>query len=327
MADKLLGGTGADAHQYAFQIEVRNMNKEYYGPTAHTSWKLWLADSQDYVVDGTPETLYFHTDPKTVLPIAEEVDKGFGVYQDDLITMTELGVVVKSTLPSAIAGALDTVLEDGDYISFDGLKVSTDNLMTDVRFTLPNGFNVDLTTFLAYPEGQSWRDDHWPTGTCRDNMVAAHNKMEFPGCTFSAHVKYGFSIKAIIPPYSKTNCVNMFYIELGYKGTSLDGTTQNTRLGAKALEAPIVRTIRNFRIDYSSNQVATSNYLTVEFFLVTPLTDADQGIVIAGQEANANFIFVCFQEVFFEAEGYNRLPSDYGCQFSAQRYHLFVQLA
>lgn len=83
--------------------------------------------------------------------------------------------------------------------------------------------------------------------------------------------------------------------------------TVSSRMHAKFLPAPTIRTLRNAQVTFQTNRVSSDNTLTFTFHLVTPLTEADDGIVIEGIGSNQDFDFKCYTEVYDFPEFNTRL--------------------
>lgn len=112
-----------------------------------------------------------------------------------------------------------------------------------------------------------------------------------------------------------------FYPRYAGQEISLQGYGENSRIGARRIDAPLVRAVRDARIDYSSNRAGDNNIFSITFYLVTPFITRDDGIIIEGQEANSAFQFGCNTVIFHRWPPSLQRAPRYAC-FTGDRYIL-----
>mmetsp|Transcript_863 Transcript_863/g.1807 ORF Transcript_863/g.1807 Transcript_863/m.1807 type:complete len:3591 (+) Transcript_863:462-11234(+) len=303
--------------KYGFQITVTLATD--YSQATQNGWKLFLADSRDYVVDGVMDTLNFLRNPLADGSETSQTDKAFGLYKGDFGTMP-LSIKLNSMTPTSQAGNFGTMM------TFDGILVPT-AVATTLRIVAPAGFKFNgkpsglVDSFIGFPDGSAGRA-LWKCDAPPKIETIIQNQLRFQNCQFAANVMYGFSIEVQVPNFSPSDTGNIFIIEMGYQGTDITGSGTSTRLDAKIIDAPMVKAVRNTLLDYSSNRAQDQQKMTIDLRLITALTTLDDGIVIEGQGGNSQYTFTCYSETFPFA-GYERFPGNYGCQFANQRYTLY----
>ncbi|CAD7947927.1 unnamed protein product [Amoebophrya sp. A25] len=303
--------------KYGFQLTAV-LASEYSQATQNT-WKLYVADSRDYVVDGVRDTLNLMRDSFTGTGTVPQTDKAFGLFKSDFDLMP-ISIKMNSMMPTSLAGNFGTMM------TFDGIQ-TTVATATTLRIVAPPGFKFNgkpaglVDTFVGFPGSQGGR----ALWKCRAPPVISddmRDQLRFEECQFAANVMYGFDIEVVIPDFSASDAGNMFIVEMGFQGTDITGSGTSTRLHARMIESPLIKAVRNTLLDYSSNRAQDTQRLTISLRLVTALDTLDDGIVIEGREGNTQFQFTCYSETF-PFPGFMRFPTDYGCQFANQRYTLY----
>ncbi|CAD7947947.1 unnamed protein product [Amoebophrya sp. A25] len=323
--------------QYGFAVRVKH-SLEFNNPQDFTMWKLFVADSNDFVVDGTRDTLFFQKDSKEGATDAA-ADKAFGLYVTDFTKMPTISVAVENLMPAAYKPQGDK----GTYVSFDGFRLLADLHGVTLRFTNPTGWRWTVdpgVVFVDRPRG-TMGYLAWP---CANLEVSQFTQARFTGCKFQGMQTYGFSMEATVPDLSPTYSANVFYLELGFMGTQVTNSTDNGtyRYNAAPIDAPLVRALRNTVFGYRTARAGSENVVTIQFRLISMLTAKEEALVIEGEGKNALFHFRCDkrqydtttgltyviteQNIFdFGPPDFVRLPHAYGCKDDVEgKLYLYV---
>ena len=282
--------------KYGFSMHVINAQALNF-PSDFRNWKIYIADSYNNVVDGTTDTMPMVQNPNEAQP-EDQMDKAFGIFQSNFQTIRKLNITVPSPLiPQRLSEQLEWVTLDG-WVMPEKIEFATFRLILPYGWQWPDDKDKE---YQGWPAGETGRAS-WPCGT---QTVVLFNQLRFVECHYEEGTLYGFSRKALIPDYSPTHSANAFILELGGWGTSLQSGSmrnvpgqgqlsyENVRRMAMMYPAPMVTTIRNGGVTTSSDREGAESVLTIDFRLITPVIQSDDGFLMVGTGANVNFQLFC----------------------------------
>ncbi|CAK0879861.1 unnamed protein product, partial [Prorocentrum cordatum] len=170
-----------------------------------------------------------------------------------------------------------------------------------IHFFAPEGYEWDLTCqYTSAP---------FPAGTPVQNGAT----LTWSSATFSNTVVYQFSAPIRVPHKAPTASSHTFFLQFG-------------EVAAAALDAPLVRALKNADVDYTSTVVAKENQLQFQVETVTDIP-AEGGIAIV---AAAGFTFETSCDVVAALDPTLPAPPDLVCSAALdpalERYRLRLQV-
>lgn len=240
-----------------FGFKIRVENPQGYDPSHVSGWTMFTADSQNYTVDGTVDTI----------PFSESTDASWGIYKSSQLEVSikvsdmrpyEMSfkrswvTLLVSTVPQGDSGFIRVVAPEGYKWSFD----DNEFIYQTLAGTPPN-----LRPYVAPGVTAAW-----PPGAPlpRDGT----NVLIFKPGNFLASQKYGFSATVEIPLRTPTATSNSFFFEMGFNSSS---TSQ--RPGGAVLAAPPVRALKNAHVDYSTTILGKENLIQFRIETITPIPE------------------------------------------------------
>jgi len=254
---------------YAFKITVQNPSG--YAPEQQTGWRVFTADRQGNLLDGTPATVPFTSTDSTSWATykSDTIDIGVKVVDKDqpLSTGGLLG-----PMPFAMTNELATV-----SVLIEGVPSGSSGY---IRYQAPPGYlfrhakdpATDPEYFFIYRADAPWVTAAGLTGSSQGptadfppgpplNMGDSDTLIFAPG-RFNRDDRYHFAVKVQVPSQSSVALSNDWIIEFAYN---------DTRDVAATIPAKSVRALKNSAVDYSNNIVAKENLMEFTLETVTEL--------------------------------------------------------
>jgi len=244
---------------YGFKVKVDNPTDA--AVFAHDGWRIFTADSEGFVVDGTPSTVPFVDGDGN----SWGVYTGSGFYARALVAtqpgLTIGGIAILDMRPYSMSGS--TV-----YLTLEMHQAPTGPSGL-VRVVLPDTYKWDLTAEpLIFrrsvdPHIQAGYADRAPTGISAafPPCIAADATAEscpfdqtddstliFPSGVFSSIEVYGFAAPIRVPDRNPSTSSNAVFIELGYNEFAV-----SERVAAATVALPDVRALTNAAVGYTTN--------------------------------------------------------------------------
>lgn len=255
---------------FYYGYEVRVLHPTTYDTTQHSSWYLWLMDSNAYVLEGSQETMRFNkfNDPA----LTAFYDLSWGMYND---VGADIPVQLLSTRPTSLTN-------DKTEVIFFPISFQVD-LETSLRISAPPGFKWDVDPNAFFRRTNGTLED-WP----RLPTILNQNQMVFNTLSLKGNTQYGFRARCDVPDFNPVIAANSFFIEFGYKSNVIQ-----QRRFANVVEAPSIAALTNAEV-YSSTNLVNYADNRIEFAVqtVTTLT-ANTGIVVKGSDLTTGFTFTC----------------------------------
>jgi hypothetical protein len=235
--------TSAEYNRARIQVKGKIVKDTYYGfkifvthPTSydtsqHNTWRLWTQDKNGYGLDGSRTTVKFN-----VGQAASETNfyhKSYGM-ADSPASQVQIQVI--NSQPKSITTATTGVI-------VYPIEVAED-VDTSLRITAPHGFvweNNDAT----FEKTTNSSDGEWqwlPT-------VTNQNQLTWNSVTLKKGKKYGFVSQVTVPNKSPTASSNSFFIEFGYKESTIE-----KRFMAAVIPAHPVKSLINCAVSYMTNR-------------------------------------------------------------------------
>eukprot|EP00929_Paragymnodinium_shiwhaense_P041335 TRINITY_DN21478_c0_g1_i1.p1 TRINITY_DN21478_c0_g1~~TRINITY_DN21478_c0_g1_i1.p1 ORF type:complete len:3380 (+),score=785.72 TRINITY_DN21478_c0_g1_i1:132-10271(+) len=233
----LLGG-----RMFAFKISVQNPSGFDLGQVS--GWRIFTADSQGYLVDGTPGTVPFRAGD----------DDSWGVYSGEF----KVAIQVVDRRPYEMRR------EAGEFSTRSQVRVMLSDLPEGnsghIRLNAPPGYEWDMSAPFEFVTEGNGSTAPFPIPIF---PVSGTSSLVWNPTVFSTEAKYYFVAMIRVPSISPTTESDMFFFELGYNASYTGNSTG--RSGAVAIPAPPVRSLKNAMIDFSTNIQGKENQ--VEFIV------------------------------------------------------------
>eukprot|EP00931_Biecheleriopsis_adriatica_P048558 TRINITY_DN28067_c0_g1_i1.p1 TRINITY_DN28067_c0_g1~~TRINITY_DN28067_c0_g1_i1.p1 ORF type:complete len:3244 (-),score=551.12 TRINITY_DN28067_c0_g1_i1:114-9845(-) len=241
-----------------FGFKIRVENPTGFDISQMDGWTLFTADSQDYVVDGTPETIPFTEADSDSWGIYTSSDLELGVKVSDLRPYLMSGKrawvsVLISKQPPGDSGFIRFRAPEGYIWSFDDSEFiyqTIANAPEDHRQYVPAGITADFPSGIPLPRDGS-------------------NTLIFRPGIFRNNQIYGFTATLEVPDKTPTTSSNSFFFEMGFNSTST-----RDRPGAAQVEAPKVRALKNADVIASTTILGKENLVQ---FRIETITDVPFG--------------------------------------------------
>lgn len=261
---------GALLEQTIYGLKIQVKNPIDYNETQRSGWRIYTLSQTKYRVDGTSTNpMFAQLDTEVATVTNEMVNLSWGLCERAWNTPSQARVVlsINSMLPfhytqiraSLLVRPL-TVPSNGfytfvftapygyefDFVDSEFLYVSPNdgtpnNVLPDCQFS---GCNITATL----PEGiPVWNGNllHWPVGA-----------------NYFASERYGFQVPIKVPIMGPTGSLNAFLAQLYTGGT-------DNCAAASYVDAPVVRALRNARVEYDNNVFTKENQIHVQIETVT----------------------------------------------------------
>jgi len=274
LRDILLGG-----RYFGFKVHVDN--PEDASVYAADGWRIYTADSDGYLVDGTPQTVPFIDSDGNSWGVYSSNDTGFKVH---LGVEPQIGLVVggKAVLdmrPYAMSG-------EAVYVTLVMHNVPVGNSGL-IRVVLPDTYTWDFSTHpllfrkSADPKSPSGYASNAPSGITDPfpPCVAADSQATtcsftapddqtiiFSSAYFSTVEVYGFAAPIRIPSSNPAKVSNAIFLEMGYTSSLVD-----LRRAAASIPLPNVRVLKNADVDYTTSIIGKETGLQFTIQTVTPI--------------------------------------------------------
>lgn len=275
LTDILSGG-----RYYGFKVQVDNPSDATV--YAQDGWRIYTADSQGYLVDGTPTTVPF---------INGDVNS-WGVYASNTVGFrASLQVDAQQRLVIGGSPVLDmrpyVMSTRAVYMTFQMVNVpqGTSGL---IRLTAPDGYKWDITgPQLVFRE----EDDPYLLDATLQAHAPPNITAPFPPCVvanagatscpvtrvsdtvivfqsafFSQSEIYGFAAPIRVPVRNPTTSSNAFFFELGYSESVV-----SQRKAAAYIPVPDVRALKNAVVGYTTSIRGTETALQIYLQTVTDI--------------------------------------------------------
>jgi hypothetical protein len=248
--------------KFAYQIQIRNADK--WETSQQFGWKIFTADASDYLVDGTPEGVRF---------VGGNFTESWGLYDKaagDVRTMnitldvSDMRPFIMTNNPAWVTIVMRQVQDapevDGKLrvIAPVGFKWAFTK-GSDEFADLPASLATELTEHLVVEEVT----DQFPPG---EPEIVDDRFLIFKYAVYKQNKIFGFKMMIRVPDSSPTDSSNSFFLEIGY-----DKKHTADREVAATLEAPLVQSLSNAVIDYSTNVEGKENSLLFQIQTVSAL--------------------------------------------------------
>jgi len=245
-----------------FGFKIRVQNPQGFDPAHSDGWKLFTADANDYIVDGTPNTI----------PFTDEDSKSWGIYSSSNL---EVAIQISDRRPSVMSGEMS-------YLSVILPRVPTGN-SGFIRFRAPDYYIWQFSdSEFLYQTSRNTEDldqkqqvinllpgitHDWPSGLPLPREPGS-NTLIFPPGNFINGRIYGFAAAIEVPTFTPTKSTNAFFLELGFNNTDT-----SERLGGATVQAPPVRALKNADVDYGTTILGKENLLQFRLQTITPIPE------------------------------------------------------
>jgi hypothetical protein len=238
-ADILLTRILEGNRMFGFKLSV--VNPQSFDSAQLGDWRIFTADSEGYLVDGTPATV----------PLAPGLPNSFGIAVESSL---QVGVSITNLQPYEMRALQATAT-----FVFTYMPIGASGAM---RLTAPATFVFSDTGFIA----NTGSNGHtaWPGGL----PVVENNggSLVWPSTQVYPQYTYSFAVEITVPPQSPTNMVNSFIFEMGYNEVDM-----MSRKAANIITVPPVRALKNAAVSYRTSIITRENLLQFTLETVTTI--------------------------------------------------------
>ncbi|KAF4669392.1 hypothetical protein FOL46_001481 [Perkinsus olseni] len=322
--------------RYAFTIEVSN--PEVWTVSQHYQWRLYVADHNGYIIEGTPwpipstwsSNYYLLSSPlTTALTTQGYHQRSWAVYENLMPTAVYYAEGVEAMLPYHYRGGISSTLSVYPIIITSNIDTET-----SIRITAPPGYiwEFQQDDDIRYGPPNTPDADHHihtipgPPPTIQNS----YRQLVWEEVVLVPDVVYGFSHRVRVPDNDPIDGLNSYVLEVGYYYRD----AYCTRHGVGTMDAGSIRVINNMYIDYLTDVASYShNTIDIVFTLVTGLppgggiiiraNDLAQGLLIEGNTIDDFFTELSGTCIPLEniEPGFSALPPTAVCEIIPRRKH------
>ncbi|KAF4715460.1 hypothetical protein FOZ63_034027, partial [Perkinsus olseni] len=331
---KVAGFIEGNNARYAFTIEVSN--PEVWTVSQHYQWRLYVADHNGYIIEGTPwpipstwsSNYYLLSSPltKAITATQDYHRRSWAVYESLMPTAVHYAEGVEAMLPYHYRGGVSSTLSVYPIIIASNIDTET-----SIRITAPPGYiwEFQQDDDIRYGPPNNPDDHHVRTIPGPPPTIQnSYRQLVWEEVVLVPDVVYGFSHRIRVPDNDPIDSLNSYVLEVGYRDA------YRTRHGVGTMDAGSIRVINNMYIDYLTDVASYShNTIDIVFTLVTGLplgggiiiraNHLAQGLLIEGNTIDDFFTELsgtCIPLDNIE-HGFLALPPTAVCEIIPRRKH------